>query len=163
MELWRRRSARVRAWRLWASGALAIPLAVLACGCGAGGSVPTGVTVADRTTGIAASCAAVTAAEQFQDARFVFDGTMLGGREVVLGRTRFLNSPARVRVLRYLKGRGPSVVRVQTGLRAIGNDVVGTSEGIEPRAGERWRIYTESARQPFATTICSGSRRLRSR
>jgi hypothetical protein len=161
MKLRERRSARVR---FWASGTLGIALAVLAGGRGAGGqSMPTGVRVADRTTGVAASCVAVTPAEQFRDARLVFDGTMLPGRVVVLGRTRFLSSPARVRVLRYLKGRGPSAVRVQTGLRAVRNGVVGNSEGIEPRAGERWRIYTDNARQPFATTICSGSRRLRPR
>jgi hypothetical protein len=152
----------VRVRRVGASSLLGIGLALVVGGCGAGGrTAPTSVRVADRTTGIAASCAVVTPAEQFKQARFVFDGTMLPGRVVRLGNTRYLSSPARVHVLRYLKGHGPRVVRVQTGLRAIRNGVVGNSEGIEPRAGQRWRVYTDSARQPFATSICSGSRRLR--
>ena len=141
---------------------LGVWIPLLAGGCGAGGRLaPASIRVAERTTGIAASCAAVTPAEQFKQARFVFDGTMLPGPVVRLGNTRYLSSPARVHVLRYLKGRGPTVVRVQTGLRATRNGVAGNSEGIEPRAGQRWRIYTGSARQPFATSICSGSRPLR--
>jgi len=67
-----------------------------------------------------------------------------------------------VRVIRYLKGRGPRIVRVQTALRMDRNGVVENAEGIEPRAGQRWRIFTGGRRQPFATSICSGSRRLAS-
>jgi hypothetical protein len=33
-------------------------------------------------------------------------------------------------------------------------------DGIEPRAGERWKIYTQSRRQPLATSICAGSVRV---
>ncbi|MGZ4168830.1 MAG: hypothetical protein ACXVRW_11240 [Solirubrobacteraceae bacterium] len=63
-----------------------------------------------------------------------------------------------MRVIRYLKGRGPRVVRVQTALRAVRHGVIGNSEGIEPRAGQRWRIYANGVRQPVGTSICSGSR-----
>lgn len=136
---------------------------VLVGGRGSSGwGVAAAVRVADRSTAVTASCVMATPAEQLKQARAVFDGTMLRGPVVVLGKTRFLSSPARARVSRYLKGTGPRVVRVQTGLRAVRNEVIGNSEGIEPRAGERWRIYSDSARQPFATSICSGSRMLRS-
>src|SRR5262249_31211086 len=35
-------------------------------------------------------------------------------------------------------------------------------DGIEPRLGEIWKIYTGSRHQPFDTSICGGSKRLMS-
>jgi hypothetical protein len=65
-----------------------------------------------------------------------------------------------VRVERYLKGHGPRIVRVQTAV-TIESDATGIAEdGIEPQAGERWKIYTESRHQPFDTSICLGSTRV---
>jgi hypothetical protein len=65
-----------------------------------------------------------------------------------------------MRVERYLKGHGPRKVRVDTALRIVPGGITGGSEGIEPKAGERWKIYTDSRRQPFATSVCGGSRRV---
>ncbi len=92
-------------------------------------------------------------------ARRVFVGVMLPGPATQGG---VLGSPARMRVERYLKGHGPRVVRVDTALRIKPGGITGGSEGIFPRAGERWKIYTGSRRQPFATSICGGSRRVMS-
>jgi hypothetical protein len=112
---------------------------------------------------VAASCAAVSPAEQFAAARRVFVGVMLPGPTIPPGGRGVLGSPARVRVERYLKGHGPRIVGVQTALRIEPGGITGGSEGIQPKAGERWRIYTDSRRAPFATSVCGGSRRLVSR
>jgi len=108
---------------------------------------------------LAASCVARSASEQFRAARVVFDGRMLAGPSVQGGPRRVLLSPARVRVIRYLKGHGPRVVKVQTALTQTALGVTGNSEGIEPIAGQRWRIYADRTRQPVTTSVCSGSRR----
>jgi hypothetical protein len=60
-------------------------------------------------------------------------------------------------VLSYLKGSGPGEVTVQTALTVRGNTVTGIEDGIEPRAGQRWRIYTTSAQMPYETSGCGGS------
>jgi uncharacterized protein with von Willebrand factor type A (vWA) domain len=85
----------------------------------------------------------------------VFVGTMLAGRTADLGGRRILVSPARVRVIRYLKGSGPSVVSVATGVSAGG---VVNEDGIEPRAGQRWAIYAMTLRRPYQTSICDGTK-----
>ena len=48
-----------------------------------------------------------------------------------------IRSPAKVRVSRYVKGDGPEVVRVVTGV--VSANFV-NAEGIEPQAGQRWFI-----------------------
>lgn len=111
-----------------------------------------------RETGVAASCAGLTSAQQFAAARLVLVGVMLPGPTTRLGGRRVLGSPARMRVTRYLKGHGPKIVRVDTGVTIEPNGITGNEDGIEPRAGERWKIYTTSRRPPFATSICAGSR-----
>jgi hypothetical protein len=113
-------------------------------------------------TGAAASCAGLTPAQQFAAARLVFVGTMLPGPSTSAGGGRVLASPARVRVARYLKGHGPRTVAVDTAVRIGRRGITQSEDGIEPRVGERWRIYTNSHRQPFATSICAGSARVRS-
>lgn len=127
---------------------------LLVAGCGTARVTATPVR---ETTGVAASCAAVSPAEKFNMARKVFVGVMLPGPTTQQG---VLGSPARMRVERYLKGHGPRIVRVDTALRIEPGGVTGNSEGIEPKAGERWKIYTQSRRQPFDTSICSGSTRV---
>lgn len=141
------------------SGALA------ACGAvGEAGSKATGAGADARPSnqieGVAASCAALTPAQQFKAARVVFDGTTLNGRTVRFGGRPVLSSPARFRVSRYLKGHGPAVVRVETGSAAARDGVVVTEDGIQPLVGQRWRIYAHTSREPFATSICSGTRLL---
>ena len=130
---------------------------LLLAGCG---TAQVAATPARETTGVAASCAAASPAEQFAAARLVLVGVMLPGPATQDG---VLGSPARMRVERYLKGHGPRVVRVATALRIEPGGITGGSEGIFPKAGERWKIYTDSRRQPFPTSVCGGSRRLVSR
>jgi hypothetical protein len=65
-----------------------------------------------------------------------------------------------MRVERYLKGHGPREVRVVTALTIEAGGITGGSEGILPKAGQRWKIYTDSRHQPFATSVCGGSRRV---
>ena len=101
------------------------------------------------------SCAALSPAQDFARARVVFLGTMLPGPTADLGGASVLVSPARVRVTRYLKGGGPGVVTVVTGLTS--GSVV-NEEGIEPQIGQLWKIYTLPGRMPYQTSICDGSK-----
>jgi hypothetical protein len=103
----------------------------------------------------------LTARQEFRAARLVFEGRMLRGATVDLGDHRLLLSPARIKVTRYLKGRGPRIVRVQTGLTANHRGVSESGEGILPAAGQRWRIFTWRSRQPLPTSDCNGTRRIR--
>ncbi len=85
----------------------------------------------------------------------IFDGVALEG-PTATGIQRF-------RVIRYLKGRGPQVVRVNTGniRRADGTGTV-TSVSIIVKRGERWRIFARGTTQKVVrTTVCDGSRRVR--
>ncbi|MFL5824549.1 MAG: hypothetical protein ACJ764_14030 [Solirubrobacteraceae bacterium] len=134
---------------------LATTLAAVAAGVAAGST-------AARTPGAsAASCAAQTRAQEFRAARVVFVGVMLSGPSTPKDGRGELLSPARVRVTRYLKSHGPSTVRVQTGIsRTDDGSYVGNSEGIYPRAGQHWKIYSRSTHRPYATSVCDGSRQV---
>jgi hypothetical protein len=106
------------------------------------------------TSAAEASCIAQTPAQQRARADVVFDGVALDG-PTATGIQRF-------RVSRYRKGRGPAVVRVQTGNRvfADGSGSV-TSVSIVVHKGQRWRIFGRgSAKRVLQTNICDGSRRL---
>ena len=101
-----------------------------------------------------ASCIRMSPAEQRARADVIFDGIALEG-PTPTGVQRF-------RVLRYRKGRGPSVVRVSTGniRRADGTGMV-TSVSVIAKRGQRWRIFGRgSARKVLDTNVCDGSRRL---
>jgi hypothetical protein len=105
------------------------------------------------TAGVEASCIAMSPAEQRARAAVVFDGVALDG-PTATGVQRF-------RVLRYLKGRGRRIVRVQTGniRRPDGSGSV-TSVSVIAARGERWRIFGRgSPRTVLRTTVCDGSRR----
>ena len=100
-----------------------------------------------------ASCVPVTAAEQRARADVIFDGLALEG-PTATGIQRF-------RVIRYLKGRGPGIVRVNTGTirRADGSGST-TSVSLVVKRGERWRIFARgSVRKILQTNLCDGSRR----
>jgi hypothetical protein len=100
-----------------------------------------------------ASCLPATAAEQRARADVIFDGVALDG-PTATGVQRF-------EVTRYRKGRGPAIVRVQTGTirRADGTGST-TSVAIFVKRGERWRIFGRgSAHKSLQTSICDGSRR----
>jgi len=99
-----------------------------------------------------ASCITMTAAEQRARADVIFDGVALEG-PTATGVQRF-------KVTRYLKGRGPAIVRVQTGTkrRADGTGST-TSVSIFAKRGQRWRIFARgNVRKVLQTNICDGSR-----
>lgn len=105
-------------------------------------------------TNAGASCIAVAPADQRVRADVIFDGVALEG-PTATGVQRF-------RVSRFLKGRGPGVVRVQTGTirRADGSGMT-TSVSLFVKRGQRWRIFARgSARKVLQTNLCDGSRRL---
>ncbi len=113
------------------------------------------VTALVSATAANASCFFQTPAQQRARAHVIFDGIVLEG-PTATGVQRF-------RVLRYLKGRGPRIVRVSTGVvrrpDGTGNT---TSVSIDAKRGERWRIYGRaSAERVVGSTLCDGSRRLR--
>ena len=127
---------------------------VCACGTSARADLPT----SSGTRAVAASCGGLTTRHAFKAARLVFDGRMLPGPTVPAGYRQVLSSPARVGVTRYLKGRGPRIVRVQTAVTPTARGVTENSEGILPIAGQHWRIYTDRSRQPLPTSDCNRSR-----
>jgi hypothetical protein len=114
--------------------------------------------VSVRETGVAASCAALSPAAQFAGARRVFVGEMLPGPTARMGGRQVLASPARMRVASYLKGHGPRTVIVDTAVTVDRHGIAVAEDGIEPRAGQRWKIFTNSRHQPFDTSICAGAR-----
>jgi len=102
----------------------------------------------------AASCIPSTAEERIARADVVFDGVALEG-STASGRQRF-------QVRHYVKGDGPDVVQVATGVtrRPDGSGSL-TSVSIDVRAGESWRIYGDrTAGDGIVTSNCAGSRPL---
>ena len=100
-----------------------------------------------------ASCAPQTRAEQRARADVIFDGVALEG-PTATGVQRFT-------VTRYLKGRGPTTARVQTGNKVFADGSgVSSSASLVVRKGQRWRIFARgSARKILQTSDCDGSRR----
>ena len=144
---------RAGAARIWGVGArqLLVSLGIAAiAGCGSS-ATPTTI------QGSAASCAGLTPVQQLAAARVVFVGRFLQGKTADLDGLNVLISPARMRVGRYIKGQGPKIVRVDTAISARGAI---EEDGIEPQAGEAWRIFATSLGQPYSTSICIGSRRI---
>ena len=101
-----------------------------------------------------ASCVPMTPREQRARADVIFDGVALEG-PTPTGVQRF-------RVSRYLKGRGPGIVRVSTGniRRRDGSGSV-TSVSITAARVERWRVFARGdARRVLRTNVSDDSRRL---
>jgi hypothetical protein len=110
------------------------------------------------SSGSGASCAGPASPSAYLAwAQVAFVGVMLPGPTVPAGPGDVLLSPARIRVDRYLKGGGPRIVTVVTGVSKSGDEVTGASEGIMPLAGQRWRIYAMTKTMPYDTSVCSGS------
>jgi hypothetical protein len=156
-----------RAWGLsrTRTTSLAVLAALSLVGCATTSSAGAPATAGSSSTvvhGTAASCAGLTAAQQFTAAKVVLDGTALSGATVP-GANGILASPARFRVQRYLKGAGAAVVTVQTAITLVSNGTMVSEDGIRPRAGERWRIDSSTTSEPYATSICLGSHRMRPR
>ena len=130
---------------------------------GCGGMTASSATLAPgQQSAVAASCIGASPAQQFAMARVVFVGRMLAGPSTSVDHRHVLGSPAVVRVLAYLKGRGPRTVRVRTAARITANGVTVAEDGIEPQVGEIWKVFTDSRDQPFDTSICGGSGRVTS-
>jgi hypothetical protein len=127
---------------------LGIAAALVACG-----SSATSATI----KGSAATCAALTPAQQLAAARVAFVGRFLAGKTAGLNGRNVPVSPARMRVGGYVKGHEWGIVRVDTAISARG---VIAEDGIEPQAGEAWRIYATSRHEPYSTSLCIGSRRI---
>lgn len=101
-----------------------------------------------------ASCIVQTPEQQLARADVVFVGTALEG-PTATGTQRF-------RVATFVKGEGPDVVGVATGVvvRPDGTGSI-TSVSVEAAAGERWRIYgTRAEGDVLETSVCAGSRLL---
>jgi hypothetical protein len=100
-----------------------------------------------------ASCIQMTPAQQRARADVIFDGVALEGA-TPSGIQRF-------RVTRYVKGRGPAVLRVNTGSRRRADGTGSTtSVSLDVRRGERWRIFARgSVRKTLYSNLCDGSRR----
>ena len=115
--------------------------------------VATAVAAAIVAVAAEASCVRISPAEQRARADVIFDGVALEG-PTPTGVQRF-------RVTRYLKGRGPGVVRVRTGyVRRADGGVLVTSVSVVAARGQRWRIFARgSARKVLRTSVCDGSRR----
>ena len=104
---------------------------------------------------VQASCIYQTPAQQRARADVIFDGVALDS-PTATGVQRF-------KVTRWLKSRGPAIVRVQTGHKVLPDGTGSTtSVSIVVRKGQRWRIFAQgSPRRILQTTVCDGSRRLR--
>jgi hypothetical protein len=101
------------------------------------------------------SCVPQTPGQQLRNAAVVFDGVALEG-PTETGVQRF-------RVDRYVKGGGPEIVAVATGVVARPDGTGSTtSVSVAAAAGERWRLYAmRRAGGPILeTSVCAGSRRL---
>jgi hypothetical protein len=110
-----------------------------------------------------ASCVPATEDQLQKRAQVIFKGRALPGPTVEGRDGGELLSPARFRILRYIKGRGPDLVTVPTATERDGGGYATSSGGIQPRPDERWRILgTWSNRhKTVLTDVCSGSVRRR--
>jgi hypothetical protein len=129
---------------------LAMPL-LMAAGCGGSGASTV------SSGGSCAGPASPSASRYLASATVAFVGVMLPGPDAEVGSSDALTSPARVRVVRWLKGNGPPVVTVSTGVVRNGSGVAENEDSIMPAAGQRWIIYATSNKMPYQTSICFGS------
>lgn len=120
------------------------------------------VAMATRQVAMAteASCVGFTPSQERAVAKVILVGRMLPGPSTVVAGHQVLLSPARMRVVSYLKGSGPRLASVQTGARRLDGRVWIAEDGIMPAAGQRWKIFSSTRRPLFATSTCLGSRQL---
>lgn len=118
--------------------------------------VATCVMLTLSTPAAQAICAPASEAEHFARADVVFEGIAQPGN----ADHGTLLSPAGFEVERYLKGRGPTRVQVTTGTSDAGDGIyMNVSTGINPSAGERWRVFANGmADEILKTSTCHGSR-----
>lgn len=128
---------------------------VLGSGCGVKGASD-----AQVMKGTSASCVGLTPSQQYSQARLVVLAKALAGPTVGREAKNVLLSPARMRIIRYLKGHGRSIITVQTAVTKHGTTVTESEDAIAPVAGQRWHLFLTGQRQPYRTSICAGSRRV---
>lgn len=69
-----------------------------------------------------------------------------------------LLSPATFRVVAYDQGSGPREIKVQTALTTGPGGLVAMSEGVNPLAGQTWRLWGSLAPDgSLQTSVCAGS------
>jgi len=101
--------------------------------------------------GASASCALVPLTDLVKISGVVATVEFLPGPS---GADGSLRTPGRARVIRYDQGRGPEELDVTT---SLGSPAF-VSEGINPKAGETWRLYGSLAPNgSLGTSLCSGS------
>ena len=112
------------------------------------------VMVALSASSAYASCIPSTPAQQRARASVIFEGIALEG-PTATGIQRF-------RVSRYVKGRGPRIVRVNTGhIRRADGTGTTTSLSLFVKRNDRWRIFARgSAEKVLQSNACDGSRKL---
>jgi hypothetical protein len=130
---------------------------VLLSGCG----TETGAGDPNLMTGTEASCVGLTPARQNAEARLVVLASALAGPTVGSGPRSVLLSPARMRIIRYLKGHGPRIIKVQTAVTKHGASVTEVEDAIAPVAGQRWKLFLTGRRAPYRTSTCAGGKRIR--
>lgn len=140
----------MRRWAELAATAL-ITAGLAGCASATTSSAVSSSTAATRP-GVAMSCVRNPAAAM-RRAPTVFLALALAGPS----RNGALVSPARMQVLRWIRGHGPRVVQVTTGMSAGGRIA---EDQIVPHHGERWRIVSLSRSSPYSTSACLGSTRL---
>jgi len=129
----------------------------------AGASSISGATSAPPTASAAPSaaagtvCAERTRAEILARARIVVIARALPGPTATLGHLHVLTSPARFAVVRYVRGHGPAVVEVTTGVTRASGSARVSSGGIRPLAGQTWEIVAPNGASPLDTSVCDGS------
>jgi hypothetical protein len=141
---------------LWSFIAVGIAGAAIVLGSGCG---VTGAGDAKVITGTSASCVGLTPLQQDRQARLVVLARALAGPTVRRGAKKVLLSPARMRIIRYLKGHGRAIITVHTAVTKHGTTVTESEDAIAPVAGQRWHLFLTGRRQPYRTSICAGSRR----
>ena len=149
-------------WVRRIAGAAIIVAAIAGCGVGGGreSSATDVVTTSPPPKGSSASCT-VRPGEASAHAKTILIGTMLGGQTAGTGTARVLVTPAKVRVTKYVRGGGPDVVRVDTGVSLDSGVARVEEDGIMPAPGQRWMIVSDSKHPPLTTSVCAGSRQLK--
>jgi hypothetical protein len=140
----RRKPHFVRCGPWWQRVAGVVALSVTGLGaaaCSGLGNTSTQVSCAVGTTG----------------ASVIFEGVVMPGPVATVGGHSVALSPARLQVTHYLKGDGPTIVMVSTGVSGKNGVVTVTEDGILPIVNQTWKIYATSVGQPFQTSICAGS------
>jgi hypothetical protein len=108
------------------------------------------------TVSAAPACPALTASQAFARADVVFVGVAQRGPVATNG---LLTTPVRFKVVRFLKGSGPSVIQVAGGPRTEGIGFIDLAgAGVRTRAGQKWVVYAKGSSAGIVeTSSCYGT------